>query len=101
MPAEKKKSALAAPKKVMNTRKSPDFRSIYANNAVFEVSVFDVRITFGEASKADGESMDVEQRVSVVMSPQHAKVFAQILMSNIEGYERQIATIPLPSSQDS
>jgi len=75
---------------------SPDFRSLYSNNATCEVSVFDVRITFGESSKSGEESMNVDQRVAVVMSPQHAKVFANLLLNNIQAYEQKIGTIALP-----
>jgi hypothetical protein len=94
MAIEKKRNT---PVPTAKLSKAADFRSIYANNAVFEVSVFDIRITFGESSKGSSdEPMEVEQKVSILMSPQHAKLFAQLLLSNVEGYEKQIAPIALP-----
>lgn len=75
--------------------RTDDFRSIYTNNIQFAVSTFDVRITFGESFNT-GSSVSVEQSVSIVMSLQQAKVLATMLAKNVELYEREVGTVPVP-----
>lgn len=93
--ADHKASDIIEPAQI---ERDADFRSVYANNAQITVSVFDLRMTFGE-SFHESPSSPVKQSVSVVMSLQHAKVFAKLLTSNIERYEAEVAEIVLPSAK--
>jgi Protein of unknown function (DUF3467) len=81
----------------INNVKSTDFRTIYSNNASFNHSAFDVSFIFGEIAGIEGEKITVEQRVKVTMSPRHAKLFAMILIQNLQNYEHTIGPLPLPA----
>jgi hypothetical protein len=43
----------------------------------------------------------VEETVSVVMSPQHAKALLGVLQNNIREYEKHVGEIKLPQAPDS
>jgi len=92
MPAENDSFA-----KVNNIR-DKDFRSIYSNNAAFQVGIFDYSIFFGEVVAVDqsGESMTVEQRVKVTMAPLHAKIFVYSAVQQLRAYEKQFGEIKVP-----
>jgi hypothetical protein len=51
---------------------------------------------FGEIMGAEGDIVNVEQRVRVTMSPQHAKALVMVLAQNLTNYENTIGPIPLP-----
>jgi hypothetical protein len=84
---------------IINER-SPDYRSIYANNAAFTMSAFDFSAIFGEILGIADDKIHVEQKIKVTMSPQHAKLFAQVLMQNVETFEKTFGTIPLPPQSE-
>ena len=80
-------------------KRASDFRSIYSNNTAFNTSAFDFAMTFGEILDAGGGHLYVEQRVRVVMSPLHAKIFAAIFMNNVHNYEAQFGEIKVPGPE--
>ncbi|MFK4980035.1 DUF3467 domain-containing protein, partial [Klebsiella pneumoniae] len=61
------------------------------------MSIFDFSFIFGEISGAEGETVVVDQKVRITMSPQHAKVLAMVLIQNLKNYEETIVPIPLPA----
>ncbi len=78
--------------------KGSDYRSVYANNAMFQTGPFDFNIFFGEVAELD-ESRQiglVEQHVRVTMSPLHAKLFAALMLHQVRGYEAQFGKINIP-----
>ena len=77
---------------------SENYQSIYSNNTQLQMSAFDVRLIFGEAATVSGESQQIEQKVAVVLSLHHAKVFSQVLAKNITEYERQIGELKFPAN---
>jgi hypothetical protein len=81
-----------------NNVKSSDFRSIYTNNTAFQLNAFDIGIIFGEIVEANEQTSvaTVEQRVRIVMSPLHAKIFALVMLQNIQNYESRFGEIKLP-----
>lgn len=83
---------------VQSTQRSPDYRSLYANNTKFGVSAFDFSMIFGEIMEAVEGTLYIEQKVKVVMTPLHAKIFALILDQNIRNFETQFGEIKLPAS---
>jgi hypothetical protein len=83
------------PENIRNIQ-GPDFRSIYSNNVAFAMSIFDISFIFGEISGSEGETITVDQKVKITMSPQHAKVLAMVLIQNLKNYEETIVPIPLP-----
>jgi hypothetical protein len=95
MPAEN--DAANVPTNYTNVR-MPDYRTVYANNAVFKVGVYDFSMIFGEVTDVDIEksSLTVEQHVKVTMSPLHAKIFVAVALQQIKSYEDQFGKIELP-----
>lgn len=80
-------------------KRASDFRSVYSNNTAFNTSAFDFAMTFGEILDAGGGNLYVEQKVRVVMSPLHAKIFAAIFMNNVRNYEAQFGEIKIPGQE--
>jgi hypothetical protein len=80
-----------------NNSQSPDFKSIYSNNASVVASFFDLVLTFGEVLGLDGNTLNVEQRVRVVMAISHAKLLALLLRQQIASYEARFGEITLPT----
>jgi hypothetical protein len=83
----------------LNFVRSDKFMKVYANNAQFEMSIWDVRLTFGDMTVSEGKGI-VEQAVTVVMSPHHAKALANVLINNVEKYEQRFGEIKLPPRDD-
>ena len=81
--------------------KSPDFRSVYANNTMFAVSTFDFSMTFGEINAVADGRLSVEQHTKVTMSPVHAKLFLQIFSQQMTQFEQQFGEIKIPVVQTS
>lgn len=78
---------------------SPDFVSIYANDAQLQTTPWDIRIVFGLITglpSHDDPSVVVKQVGEVRMSPQLAKKIATILVGQLDHYEKVIGPIPMP-----
>ena len=71
--------------------------SIYTNSVSLSLSVFDIKMVFGEVIEATEEHILTKPLVKVYMSPQHAKVLLGVLHSNVALYEREFGEISLPS----
>jgi hypothetical protein len=81
--------------------KAPDFRSIYSNNVTFSVALFDFSMVFGEVIEAEQVSetigkLTVEQKVKIIMSPLHAKIFVQMAAVQLRAYEQRFGEIKFP-----
>lgn len=74
------------------------FRSVYSNQTQFSSTAFDFAMTFGEIADVaqDTSSVKVEQRVRVVMSPLHFKLFVVVALQNLKGYEDKFGEIKAP-----
>ena len=83
-----------------NIRRSPQFLSVYSNHTAFNTSAFDFGMTFGEITPDEKGQLGIEQKVRVVMSPLHAKIFAAIVMNNVRNYEAQFGEIKVPVPQE-
>lgn len=75
--------------------RSDKFESVYANSARMSVSTWDFVITFGVISTRPAETVKIEERLEVVMSPQHAKALLAILANNVREYENKLGEINL------
>lgn len=73
----------------VNPVRSKGFVAFYANNAHFAVSIWDIRITFGEIQGIENNRVVVEDRASVTMPMGMAKAMANLVMLNIRAYERR------------
>jgi|SRR5271157_1204635 len=79
-----------------NVKRASDFRSIYSNHTTFTTSAFDFVMTFGEISESAEGELSVEQKVRVIMSPLHAKIFAAIVGNNVQNFEARFGEIKIP-----
>lgn len=87
----------ALKKRPQTRTKAPNFVSIYANSMNAEATFSDVKIYFGEITEASQERLAIEDKVSIVMSPEHAKSVLKALGVAIKGYEDSfgpIRTVP-------
>lgn len=87
------------PQPQRNTR-SANFVSAYSNNIQIRVTPFDFVFVFGDVQGIDGTTLLVDENVRILMSPEHAKVFAKVLSENVVQYEKQVGTIPSPPQPD-
>lgn len=66
-------------------------KRIYSNRVDIVSSVYDVILKFSVAvPRKDEAGKTVEElshQIDVYMSPQHAKVFAKVILEQIQGYE--------------
>jgi hypothetical protein len=87
---------MALPAQAIEPKRSPHYRSLYANNTSVGVSTFDFSLVFGEIVGATEGKLQVEEHTKIIMSPLHAKVLAQVFMDNVAAYEKQFGEIKLP-----
>src|ERR1017187_412490 len=68
-----------------------DFTTLYANNAQFEASVWDLKIVFGQL---DGSA--IRQHTAMNFSWSHAKLMAYFLLVNVLAQQARTGLISLP-----
>jgi Protein of unknown function (DUF3467) len=75
-----------------------DVPELYANNVSFSTSVWDFTLDFGMLLGIDDEgTLNIQDLARVIMSPQQAKAFSQVLAENVAQYEGQFGSIPVPA----
>ncbi len=72
---------------VPTLNKLPDFRSYYANNTTFQVTPWDVTLTFGRITDIKDGLLVVDQSAQVSVSLQHAKAIVEVLAKQLQAYE--------------
>jgi Protein of unknown function (DUF3467) len=75
--------------------RSEAFAEVYANYVSFAASAWDMTVMFGRTVADDPRNPRIEQRASVSLSPQTAKVLAHMLLDHIQRYEQQYGEIRL------
>ncbi len=82
---------------IIEERTIPD---VYADSVRFELSIYGVTLEFGQTQKQhpgnQGPTPHVP-KLRVHMSPQHAKIMAKLFAKNMQKYEEELGTLPLPS----
>ena len=79
--------------------RSDAFVEVYTNYVSFAASAWDMTIMFGRTVADDPRDPRIEQRASISLSPQTAKVLTHMLLQHIQQYEQQYGEIrltPLP-----
>jgi hypothetical protein len=74
-----------------------DFASLYANHVWYELSVWDLKLIFGETDQLQGPGTIV-QHTSVSVSWLQAKLMAYFLQVNLAIYENQNGPIRIPNA---
>jgi hypothetical protein len=79
----------------MQSTRSSDFSSIYANNVFFEASAWDLKIIFGELDQSSGTA-SIQQRAAVTVPWPQAKLMSFWLRVQVELAEATVkAKIPI------
>ena len=89
----------ASPSKVRRKAyRSDNFREMYCNTSQGAFTPWDIEITFGRLGFIDNEQA-IEELVTVVFSPQHAKAVSRVLASAVQSWEKQFGEIVLSADQ--
>lgn len=86
MPDEKK------PIEIVSVR-ADKFETIYSNAAHVMGSTWDFSFIFSRILGTQGNVATIEERVEVLMSPQHAKAFLGLLAQHVQEYEKRLGEI--------
>lgn len=81
--------------KPLETKRAEEFISLYANNAQFEASVWDLKILFGQLDQALSV---VDQHTAITMAWPHAKVAAYYMVVNLIIHQARNGHVDLPPS---
>lgn len=73
---------------------APGILSYYANSVDILMSVYDFVLTIGQMRASGDDTVVVEQQARIIMSPQHLKAFARLLVQKVEEYETEVGIIP-------
>ena len=71
-----------------------DLPTYYANNVAFRSSLWDITLDFGVILEAGENEFAFRDLATVIMSPQHARVFAELLTEHVRRYEELFGRIP-------
>ena len=72
--------------------------SVYANSTLIELSVWDLKLIFGQLFKSEMGKFDVDWHTEVTMPWPQVKLLSYYLQANLAVYEAQNGTIKLPQS---
>ncbi len=79
--------------RLVNVARSGDYKLFYSDRAEFRVSPFDVKINLYTTQELPTKETLLVEHATLIMSPQHAKQFCEVLLSNIESYEREFGEL--------
>ena len=78
-------------------RRPHDLNSEYANNTLFEASVWDLKVIFGELFRTrDGKASDVDWHTAITMPWPQVKLFSYYLQVNLMMHESETGKIQIP-----
>lgn len=77
--------------------KTSDYKSLYSNNVNLTITPFDFVFSFGENQALKDNILIVDLHTKITMSPQHAKVFSQVLAENVAKWEQMFGPIMTPA----
>lgn len=76
-------------------RREEDFTSLYANNAYFESTSWDLKITFGQVDISAGDNV-VAQHTAITMPWPYVKIFAYLLQTHLAAREAEDGRLVVP-----
>lgn len=77
------------------------FISTYANSVRVGITLWDFSLVFGEIEEATPDFLSVKENARVMMSPEHAMAFFEVLQRNIKLYEEKFGKIRFPAASTS
>jgi hypothetical protein len=72
-----------------------DFVSLYANSVQFELSVWDLKMIFGQLEQGGGK-VRIEQHTAVTIPWMQAKLMSHLLNFNLAVYEAEYGKVAIP-----
>jgi hypothetical protein len=85
-------------KKPVDPRRDPeDFATRYANNALFESTVWDLKITFGQTDIVQGPNVII-QHTAITLPWNYVKIFSYLIQAQIAAQEAEYGHITVPSN---
>lgn len=97
-PSLQQKGLMENEKKPVEFRRDPeDFATRYANNAHFEATIWDLKLTFGQTDATLGPNVIV-QHTAVTVPWSYAKIFLYLLQANIAAQEAENGHIEVPAN---
>lgn len=77
-------------------RRTFEFDTVYANNAHFEASVWDLKVIFGQLEQHTGQSF-VDWHTAVTMPWLQAKIWSYYLLAQVLFHEAQNGALTIPA----
>jgi hypothetical protein len=82
-------------------RELEDFASLYANNVVYEASVWDLKLIFGQLDQkllepAEGKTVTVDYHTAITLPWEAIKLMIYYLRANLATHEIESGPIKLP-----
>jgi hypothetical protein len=84
--------------KIVTPTDVEDYFTAYANGASVAHTFFDFQLHFSEIRIRDAEHVKAETFATILMSPQHVKLFLRHLTQNLEMYETKFGEIKIPDN---
>ena len=83
------------PQPRITLEKTEDYREGYSNSIQVRVSLWDFFLLFGQIEQNSPEAVTLRNFQGVYLSPQQAKVLANVLVQNLQQYEAAFGEIKL------
>jgi hypothetical protein len=77
-------------------RDEEDFISTYANHVLFQASVWDLKLVFGQLDQPQEHHPVIEQHTAITMPWMQVKLMAYYLLLNLLMYESENGDIKIP-----
>lgn len=88
----------APPAAKLNIANTADYRENYANSLQVRMSLYDFLLMFGTFSQTTPDTVNIINFQGVYLSPQNAKILANLLVQHIQQYEATFGEIHLEPS---
>lgn len=77
---------------MINANENDNVSNFYSNKLEIEVGLYDFRFGFTQING----NLENNERINIIMSPQHAKAITNLLNDVIKKYEKDFGEINLP-----
>lgn len=96
--SDAKSDTTSEKKRTLSVQRSSDYSIVYSDAVRTSLGPYDLKMTFSINELLPDEDVLITEIVTVVLTPQHAKVLAETLTRNVERYEKEI--MPLETTED-
>ena len=72
---------------------TPDYRETYANSLQVRMSLYDFLLLFGTFNQTAPDTVNISNFQGVYLSPQNAKILANLLLQHVQQYEAAFGEI--------